>query len=276
MDKEMRDINEVTNNLIYSKLSGPQWAKWIKAKIIKYFGIRPMYDFSYGNLIDLEEGRGEDGRPYRNMKLKDEDTINAMAQNGQITQEEYDFYQMFRSYTERYGRIVKKERGKLQMRQGYIPHLNAHVLEAYSGRGMMNAYLVSRGGKTDPNVRQVVITAADPLSRTGAMKTAPLSYFEDAYKAKDHVLNVVGTAKFFALKQRAIRLYNQGKNQDGSPLELDYITRDTLLDGSWMDRFTSARSVRAQDLPTLDLNHALTAYVKASMWKYGNKEEKKR
>lgn len=274
MDVEMTDINKTTHNLVYSKLSGTNFSKWVKSMLLKYFGIRSLYQEVYGNLIEYQEGKDEDGKKYKNMKLKNESTINEMAANGKLSKEEYEFYNMFRSYTEKYARIsgIAKDEGR--MREGYIPHMNAHLLEAYSHRGLMSAYTASRGGKTDPNLRSVKVRARDPLSSSGRIITAPLSYFEDAYKKTDSVGNIAGTAKFFALKKRAQRLYAQGKNEDGSAIELDYLTRDTLLEGSWMDRFTSARSVRASDMPTIDLNHALTSYVKASMWKYGSKENK--
>lgn len=274
MDVAMTDINKTTHNLIYSKLSGTNFEKWVKSMLIKYFGVRSLYDKIYGNLIEYQEGKDEDGKSYKNMKLKSEKEINDMAANGSLSKEEYEFYNMFRSYTEKYAKISGKAREGMRLREGYIPHMNAHLLEAYSNRGMMSAYLSSRGGKTDPNLRSVKLRARNPLSRNGEIITAPLSYFEDAYKKLDGPLNIAGTLKFFALKKRAQRLYAKGQNEDGSAIELDYLTRDTLLDGSWMDRFTSSRSVRATDMPTIDLNHALTSYVKASMWKYGSKENK--
>lgn len=275
LDGELETINSVTDKLIKAKLTGPKWLQWLKSKAIKYFGTRSIYNHIYGNLIDIQVGVDpETKRKYTDMKLISREEMESRFAKGELIQEEVGFYNMFSGYTKKYAGISAKERGEIKLRDGYIPHVNSHALEVYSSRGLLTAFMMSRGGKTNPNVRQVVIRARDPLSQSGAMKTAEFGYFEDAYKKIDSKTGARNTVAYIKLKAKANNLYKKGQNYDGSPIELSYVSRDTLLNGSWMDRFSSSRSVKAEELPTFDLNHALTAYVKASAWKYGTVKEK--
>ena len=265
-DVYYRKIETVTNELYKDKFGNMAIVKKSNPLTNK----KDLYETLYGNLVTTEKGTDENGRPYADMKLKDKTTIDKMFKDGELSQAEYNFYKTFTEVT---ADLAPHNQSKKGLRQGYIPHTKATAYEAYANRGLLGVYMNSKSSAS--KVGDVMVIGIDPV--TGKETTMKFKKFNDAYKAMSihgKKVNPKAVKRYHLLRSKAEKLYDQGVNEDGSKLKMSRVETDTLLDQGALNRFEKSRSASAEDMPSMDLNKALSTYVHTALFTNGNKNVK--
>ena len=124
----------------------------------------------------------------------------------------------------------------------------------------------------DEKIYDVRMDFKNPISGE-TIKGATFKNIEDIYNQLSKNSNGSKYAiEFVRLKNKAIQLNRKGVNEDGTPIRQSQVEISTALGDVFMDRFSNSRSIKASDLPTLDLNKAFTDYTHATLFQHGNSE----
>jgi hypothetical protein len=263
--KYIKEINEVTNALYKSKfnLSNNKFIAFGQRVFKSLFEDRgTVYQQLYGKLVETNIIRLPEGKTRKEFKFRTKEDIEADYKKGIITQEEKDFYDVFRKTTEHLGQFDPN----LKKRRDYIPHTAMNNFEMYSSRGLLGLLVNSKGqeeGLNDVKVYQTqngkreLVSFNDVKNNFNAMALSEKNDFK-------------AIREFTALKRKARKLLKEGKNEDGTHIEYSYMQNATLMDMSPMSRFSSSRSIKAEEMPSMDLNKALVDYVHSSLFTNGN------
>jgi hypothetical protein len=244
-------INKATKDLYKSKFDN---------RFVKFnpFKGKDHYRQLYGNLI-VEEKVGEKG--VNNIRLKDKSVIDELFRVGKISKEEKAFYDVFTSITSKYKGLLDDKKD----RRGYVPHTKQSVLESYSNRGMLGAFMNFQ--TTEDKVRDVILKGYDPIANGIVSQT--FKKFEDSYNAASSNKefgnqNKWKTKDLALLKFKAQRLQKKGLNEDGTEIKMSSYSIETLANSGSRNRFTNQRSNKATLYPSMDLNKAIMDYTHAS------------
>jgi hypothetical protein len=246
-------IKKATDDLYKSKFDN-------RISRINPFKNKDHYQQLYGNLV-IKEQVGEGS--VNNIRLKDKVEIEKLFKAGKISKEEKAFYDVFTSITSKYKSLLD---GK-DDRRGYIPHTKQSVLESYSNRGMLGAFMNFQS--TEDKVRDVVLKGYDPIQ--GGVMTQSFKKFEDSYNAvsttnKDGNKNKFKAKDLTILKYRAQQLLKKGINEDGTEIKMSSFAIETLANQAVRNRFTNQRSNKATLYPSMDLNKAIMDYTHSSAY----------
>lgn len=262
--KYIKRINDVTNELYKDKfgLSDNRIVRFGQQLYNSLFRNRSaVYNQLYGNLIIREVARNEDGFETTDMRLKDRLEIESMYKSGALSKAEYDFYNTFTSITKEFEGI-----GTDKKRKGYIPHTSMSTFEMLSTRGLLGLMVNSKS--EDSAIDEVKVY----FNIDGKKELIPFYQIRSIFNAEAvNKKNDINSIKEFRnLKKKAKDLLKQGKNEDGSMVEFISVNNPAALDMGPMSRFSNSRSVKAKEMPSMDLNKALTDYVHSTLFTYGN------
>jgi hypothetical protein len=223
---------------------------------------KDVYEQLYGNLLSKETYKDANGVEKKNLKFKTDDEITALYKANKLSKAEVDFYNTFREITTH----LKSFDGNDKVREGYIPHTSMDAFEMYANRGLLGLLVNSKGLDsviedvkvyTNINGKDELMSFRDIKSQYNALAVSGKQSAKDLYA-------------FNKLKRTATKLQKTGKNEDGSRIIYSNMQNETLLGMSPMSRFSSSRSVKAELMPSMDLNKALTEYVHSSIFTNGD------
>lgn len=272
--KYTQKINKATNALYKEKYGYTPTGggvinklKIIFAAVKNLFNREAFYKNLYGNL--LIETKGKDvvtGKEALKLKYKPEEQINEEYKNGKITKGEYDFYTTTREISKELEPYVTKEK---KSRADYVPHVAPDLMERLSRRGLLGALV--HGKSVHQQIYDVKMDFVNPV--TGVLEVnQPFKYIEDIYNAVsvDKKADPIHSVSFFKLKRKANVLYKEGTNENGTAIEYSKITLGTAIGDVFMNDFQGENGVKAQDLPSYDLNKAFTDYTDSALYTFGN------
>lgn len=260
--KYIQEMNQITDNLYKEKLG---YGSGISVRNVLYrikdslFSNRQeIYDRLYGNLVIREEGLDDKGRLLINFKLRPIEEIENGFKEGYISKAEKEFYDFFRKTTEelRPKNIEKEE-------YDYIPHTSMSKLEAFSNRGLLGLLVNSR--HEDQAIYDVKMKFNGELVN--------FKQIEDFYKyqsARGFKNDFSKIKEYRDYRNKAKKLLQTGQNEDGSKILFDAPLIETALGFGAINRFANNRSVKARELPSMDLNKALGDYIHSSLFVNGN------
>jgi len=263
-------INEVTNALYKDKF-GFSFDSRNPIDVIKRFFYSYLYDRSmlyqtlYGNIVE-ENLIESEGKTISEFKLKDEKTINELRKNKQISDAEYEFYKTFRQITNELAPGSTSNGRKI--RRDYIPHVSMGKFESFSKRGLLGLMQLSKNDNERLAEVQLYMNNPD----TGKKELVRFKEIDTVYgvaagKSKNDPKSI---KEYLVLKNRAKKLLKQGKNEDGSDIQISDLDMDSAMSFGIMNRFSNSRSIKATEMPSMDLNHALNTYVHATLFVNGN------
>lgn len=272
--KYVKQINKVTNDLYKEKFGFPANSKKIIDTIKNiYYGLfkdrEKMYEQLYGSLVETEIIQTENG-PVKNYKYRSKEEIERLYDEGMITDAEFNFYKTTTRITKELEPYVL-EQGK-KGRQDYIPHTAPDIFEKYSRRGLLG--LLTNSKKVDEKVYNVRMNFVNPI--TGEQEErVPFKEIEDIYNtlsANDPKSDKY--REFYNLKRKAYNLLKKGTNEDGTPIKVSDHEVSSALGDVFMNRFGKSRSIKATDLPSMDLNKAFIDYLNGALFTHGNENFK--
>ncbi len=267
--KYTRKINKATDELYMDKFGFSPNSKTplnlikrIWANLI--YNKKNLFETLYGNLVDRETVKLPDGKEKTDFKLKTEKEVKLLLKNGNITQAEYNFYKVFKETT---NDLKPFSTQKAETKQDYIPHTSMSRMEQFANRGILGLFVNSKG---DERIYDVKMFVTNP--ETGKKELKNFHEIEAMYNVLAKVSgNDIGKIReFHSLKRKALRLMKKGKNEDGSNLEQSVSSISSLLGTGAINRFSNNRSVKSQELPSMDLNKALNDYVHSTLFVNGN------
>lgn len=269
--KYMQEMNSITDALYKEKL-GYGGESGLSLQGLKNFGMRikdalfsnrqNIYERLYGNLIIREEFLNDQGTLVMNYKLKPKEVIEEAFANNQITKAEKDFYDHFRKTTEEL-----KPNNLNEEKTDYIPHTSMSRLEMFSSRGLLG--LMANSRKDDYAIYDVKLTHEGELKN---FKTIEDSYKLASARGQKNDINKI--KEYRAMKNKALALLKKGINEDGSKILLSAPFIETALGFGAINRFSNNRSVKATELPSMDLNKALGDYIHSTLFVNGNENFK--
>jgi hypothetical protein len=210
-------------------------------------------------MVIREETVNDQGTLVMNYRLRPESEVYADFDNGIITKAEKDFYDYFRKTTaELMPNTVKKEL------TDYIPHTAMTRLESFSSRGLLGLLANSR---TEDHAMQDVKMRFD--GELMNFKTIQDHYKQLAATSKKNNPKLVLELRKYRAKAK--KLLKSGKNEDGSRIITSAPFSETALGFGAINRFANNRSVKATEMPSMDLNKALGDYIHSSLFVNGNK-----
>ena len=151
-------------------------------------------------------------------------------------------------------------------RTDYIPHTAPEMMEIYSRRGLLGVLVNSK--TLNEKINDVRINATNPLTGEkveGVLFKTVTDWYNTLSKSKANK-----SSEYYALKKKAISLQRKGINEDGTKLRLSTVEVGSAIGDVFMDRFSKGRSVKASDLPSLDLNKAFIDYASSTIFTNGN------
>ena len=260
-------INKVTEALYQEKLGYGGKGNLYSLSGLRNLGLRikdaifsnraKVYNQLYGNMVIREEFMNDQGKLVINYKLRPQSEIDSDVASGFMTKAEKDFYDTFRAIT------TELKPPKVKELQDYIPHTSMNKLEKLSTRGMLGLLANSR---TEEHAMQDV-----KMIYAGNLMT--WKHIEDHFKmlsAGDLKNNTRTVLEFRKLKQKAKKLFKSGKNEDGSKILTSAPFVETALGFGAINRFANHRSIKATELPSMDLNKALGDYIHSTLFVNGN------
>ena len=266
--KYISKMNEVTNALYKEKLGygGNKSISNTFKRIRDVFrlGRANVYDKLYGNLVEREERVNEKGTLVYDYKLRPQKEIDSDFKKGYITKAEKDFYDYFRKTTNEL--MPKKIK---EFKEDYIPHTAMTKLEVFSSRGLLGLMVNSK--PEDDSIYDVKLRHKD---ENGNPKLMNFKRIEDQFKMDSATVhgknNINQILEYRKLKQKAKKLLKQGLNEDGSKIIFSPAEIETALGFGAINRFSNNRSVKATELPSMDLNKALGDYIHSTLFVNGN------
>ena len=268
--KYITEMNEISDALYKEKLGyGNRLSpKTIIRRIKDVIGIgvnrSTPYERLYGNMVERVSSVNSNGTLVYDYKLKSEKEFNEDFRRGGVTQAEKNFYDHFRKVTKE----LKPERIK-KTKEDYIPHTAMSTLETFASRGILG--LVTSAKHEDSAILDVKLYSKD---QNGERHLMNFKNIEDLYKmdaanvyGKNNVSEILEYRK---LRSKARRLLSTGKNEDGSRIIPSIVQTETVLGFGAINRFANNRSVKATELPSMDLNKALGDYIHTSLFVEGN------
>jgi hypothetical protein len=268
--KYIKELNKVSDELYKEKLGYGQ--KMSFKNVAKRFlgtiqGLKESpYEKLYGNLVVRDEIR-KDGKITFNYKLKPEEEIAKLFENGLITTAEKNFYDHFRKVTEELkpSRIKKTEKD-------YIPHTSMTDFEAFASRGLLG--LMAKSRPEDDALYDVKMF----IKENGEDVLRDFKYIQDTFKmdaaSKHNKNNIDKIKQYRAIKRKAKGLLDKGKNEDGTDVKYSGTQTETALGFGAINRFANNRSVTAKEMPSMDLNKALGDYIHSTLFVEGNENLK--
>jgi hypothetical protein len=261
--KYIQDMNKITDALYKEKLGYGATTTFknvlSRIKDSLFSNRQEIYDRLYGNLVIREEGLDDQGRLITNFRLRPIDEIEKAFNNGFLSKAEKDFYDYFRKTTEELKPDdIKKEE------KDYIPHTSMTKLEVFSNRGLLGLMVNSR--HPDQAVYDIKMKFNGELVN--------FKQIEDFYKyqsARGFKNDLQKIKEYRNYRNKAKTLLKEGKNEDGSKILLDAPFVETALGFGAINRFANNRSIKARELPSMDLNKALGDYIHSSLFVNGNK-----
>ncbi len=270
--KYISEMNKITNNLYKEKL-GYDGEKRILNTIKRIrdsflIGKKNIYEKLYGNLVIREEVIDKNKLIYV-YKLRKKEDIEKDYKTGKVSKAEKEFYDFFRKTTKE---LMPKRIKKTE--EDYIPHTSMSRFESFSNRGIFGLLLNSK--PEEEQAYNVRLYFKNPLS--GKKELLPFKEIEDIFKMnsskKENKLNIKKAIEYKKLKRKAISLVKKGKNEDGSNIIFSPIETETALGFGAINRFAHNRSIKAKELPSMDLNKALGDYIHSTLFVDGNKNFK--
>tara|TARA_A100000172_G_C3044260_1_gene111857 strand:- start:28458 stop:39728 length:11271 start_codon:yes stop_codon:yes gene_type:complete len=268
--KYVTRINETTNAL-YKEKFGFMFDSGNPIDILKRFyysyihNRKDLYNILYGNLVEENEIVSE-GKVIKEFKLKSNEEINKLKEQGRLSEAEYNFYKTFTDIT---GELAPSSTsdGK-RVRRGYIPHTSMGTFESFSNRGLLG--LLQSTKNSDDALNEVMLYIDNP--DTGKKELVSFKDIDNIYSAMSASTknNAKQIKDYILLKNKAKKLLKSGKNEDGSDIEVSDFEMDSALSFGIMNRFANTRSNKATEMPSMDLNHALNSYVHSTLFVNGN------
>ena len=266
--KYTSEMNKVTDALYKERLGygGEKSIMNTLRRIRDVFtrGRANVYKRLYGNLVIREEGINDKGTLVFNYKLKSQETIDTEVRMGRLSKAEKDFYDYFKKTT---NELVPK--GIKEYKENYIPHTAMTSLEVFSSRGLLG--LLANSQTDDQAIYDVKLSFPDA---NGDMMPTNFKVIEDNFKqlsatenGKNNIDNILEYRK---LKSKAKKLLKAGKNEDGSAIIYSEVLTNTAMGFGAINRFSNGRSVKATELPSMDLNKALGDYIHSTLFVSGN------
>jgi hypothetical protein len=252
-------INEATNNLYNEKFNDqrssiPFFNRLTRAAIVAFTPRNTMYEKLYGNLVKIDKRERSDGTIFRAYKMHSPEVLKAKYLKKQISKSEYEFAQVFQDTISKLSFTDKKdfETG------GFVPAVAMNRMEKFATRGLLGLFSSSR--TQDEAMMNVKMNFRG--------NTVSFKEIEDYFRstAKNNYKNI---KEYVTLKAKAIKLVNQGKNEDGSMLVTTAVSTKTLMGDGVMERFKEGKFINENELVSMDLNKALHDFVHASMFSHG-------
>jgi len=271
--KYMTEINKATDALYKDRL-GYGTNRSLKNVIFRlkdFFGIgaQNVYDKLYGNLVVRQRVEDKKGNITYDFKLKSKEDIAAAFARGEISKAENDFYNVFKKTTSELmpAKVIEKRK------EDYIPHTSMTRLEKFSARGLLG--LMANSRSENEALSDVKMNFKDEYGEEKLMSFRQIEDSFKRYSGQDKYKNDIGKiVEYRNLKKKALKLLKEGKNEDGTPIKYDRVGIETALGFGAINRFTNNRSVTAEELPSMDLNKALSDYVHATLFVNGNSKFK--
>lgn len=268
--KYIQKVNEATNALYKEKFEFT-FDTYNPVQLLKRFyysyihNRKQLYEVLYGNIVETND-IDADGKTVQEFKLKDEKTIEALKKSGQLSNAEYDFYKTFRSITTELA-PYSTDNGK-KVRRDYIPHVGMGTFESFANKGLLG--LLQTTKSENERLTEVKVYVNNP--ETGKTELVKFKEVDNIYAAvaANSKNNVNSIKEYVLLKAKAKKLLKQGKNEDGSELEVSEFEMDSVMSFGVMNRFNNSRSVKSTEMPSMDLNHALNTYVHSTLFVNGN------
>ena len=269
--KYLKKVNEATDAL-YKEKFGFDFSRKTPLNILKRFYYtffidrKALYQNLYSNLVETVE-HINNGKVVKEFKLKSKEEIEQLKNDDRLTDAEYNFYTMFRGVTTELAPYsTEKNNSK---RRDYIPHTSMGFFESFSNRGILG--LMQNSKSENEQLYDVKVFVPDPEGK--GKKLVPFKDVEDIYKAisVESGNNINKIADYTKLRLKAKKLLASGKNEDGSVLQTDPMAVTSALNMGIMNRFSNSRSIKASEMPSMDLNHALSSYIHSTLFINGNK-----
>ena len=290
-----RDLEKITNetNKAYRNLLKDRFKKgllpWWFAKFVYETvpGVRHfkfMNKYIFGNLVRTKEDFDEKGRYYRVLEMKsflDEKgkPSEAKMKEAGLTQAEKEYYKVFIKTTSAFEnhqsnkigrdgqRILKNKRDKV-----YIPNMSGGFMETMLARNMTATFI---GFNFDSSLRNINVNGVDPISgiEFKGKDAKTLGWFINQYmiaqSGKGLSLSdfkMKGEVK--QLQRQAQKHFKSGKDAKGlNAIKLDNI--ETLPGAENFNRFTAARSNKAEFLGSYDIHSSLNQYIETQLFSHG-------
>lgn len=228
-----------------------------------------VYERLYGNLVERNERLNENGKLVYDFKLRPVKDVNSDYERGFISKAEKDFYDHFRKTT---NELMPKNM-TAPIKADYVPHTAMSKFESLSARGLLG--LLTNSRSEDENIKDVKLMFKNDQ---GEMELMNFGKIEDMFKrdsANTKYKNDINKIlQYRNLKSKAKKLLNKGVNEDGSKIIFTPVGVDTALGFGAINRFSKSRSVKATEIPSMDLNKALSDYIHSSIFVNGAGEFK--
>ena len=272
--KYMSRMNQITDALYKEKLGyGSKRSVMGTLKRIRdmiFTGQSEIYQKLYGNLVTRQEVTDKTGKVTYDFRLRPKKEIEKEFKAGVISKAEKDFYDNFKATTKE----LMPAKVDHKKKHDYIPHTSMSRLEAFSARGLLGLMVQSRN--EDEALADVKLRYKAPGEESA--KLMNFRQIEDTFKRDSisvHKRNDIKRIKEYRqLKKKAKELLKTGKNEDGSKIIYGTVGTETALGFGAINRFANNRSIKATELPSMDLNKALGDYIHSTLFVNGNKNFK--
>ena len=272
--KYMSRMNQITDALYKEKLGyGSKRSVMSTLKRIRdmiFTGQSEIYQKLYGNLVTRQEITDKTGKVTYDFRLRPKEEIEKEFKAGVISKAEKDFYDNFKATTKE----LMPAKVDHKKKHDYIPHTSMSRLEAFSARGLLGLMVQSRN--EDEALADVKLKYKAPGEESA--KLMNFRQIEDTFKRDSisvHKRNDIKRIKEYRqLKKKAKELLKTGKNEDGSKIIYGTVGTETALGFGAINRFANNRSIKATELPSMDLNKALGDYIHSTLFVNGNKNFK--
>ena len=270
--KYMSEMNKVTDALYKEKLGYGDSRSFrnivMRIRDFIFKGPTDVYQRLYGNLVERNEVLDENKKMTYSFKLKSQSEINSLFEKGDITQAEKDFYDHFKKVT-----AELKPKNLKKTEEDYIPHTSMSRLEAFSSRGLLGLMVNSR----EPDQAIYAVKMFMP-NQDGDKTLVSFKTIEDNFKSDSRNVhkknNINSILEYRKAKNKAKSLLKDGKNEDGSKIAYSNVETNTALGFGAINRFANNRSIKATEMPSMDLNKALSDYIHSSLFVNGNSKFK--
>ena len=146
-------------------------------------------------------------------------------------------------------------------------------LEAFSSRGLLGLMVNSR----EPDQAIYAVKMFMP-NQDGDKTLVSFKTIEDNFKSDSRNVhkknNINSILEYRKAKNKAKSLLKDGKNEDGSKIAYSNVETNTALGFGAINRFANNRSIKATEMPSMDLNKALSDYIHSSLFVNGNSKFK--
>jgi hypothetical protein len=261
----VNEINSAHDKLIESKMSSVGVIERMRGKM----NMSERYEKLYGNITKRSKGG-------RIVMLSTEEMNN---KRDSVSQEEYDYWNLYREINNKFGTIIRQERGE------NVKNIQMGDLEMFSKEGLFGLYDMRMG--KNMNVENVKlyfdVNGTEVLMPLSSIRT----YLKSAGTAKERIANVALLEK---LKRKATNLKKKGVHEDGSKITLTDAEIDALLndgdaitkmaegipseklsdaDKALIEEYRRRQSTEFEHM-SMDLNGALLEFVRGTLFKYGD------